>query len=115
MPILHVKRQPPNYNAIQWTGDNEAEVQAAVNPNLFLVTSNFFSQRLFIRDRFTNVQVAWVAVGYWIISGPYNGVETDQFGASLEILSNEDYLLQFIQPTPIPDPPPAEPAPDPVT
>lgn len=99
MPILHVKRQPPTFNAIQWTGDNEAEIQAALNPNIFLVSQNFFTQKLFIRDRFTNVQIASMNVGSWIISEPYNGIETDQFGSNLEILTDEDYQFQFIQPT----------------
>jgi len=113
MTIIHVTRQPPKYNAIQWTGDNEADVQAALNPNLLLVSSNFFTQKLQIRDKFTNNQVASALVGSWIISGPYNGVETDQFGTTLEVLTDEDFQLQFIQPpAPTPDP---EPTPDPVS
>lgn len=114
MPISRVKRQPPTYNTIQWTGENEEEIQTYLNPNIFLVSQNFFSQRLFIRDRFTNTQVASVVVGSWIISAPYNGVETDQFGSTLEVLSDEDYLLQFIQP-PVPEPdPPQDPPVDPL-
>lgn len=99
MTILHVTRQPPKYNAIQWTGDNEEEVQAVLNPNLLLVSQNFFTEKLQIRDRFTNDHVAAVSLGQWIISGPYNGVETDQFGITLEVLSDEDFQLQFIHPT----------------
>jgi hypothetical protein len=100
MPIQHIKRQPPTYNTIQWTGDNEEEIQAAVNPNIFLVSQNHFSERLYIRDRFTNSPIASLSVGDWVISEPYNGVETDQFGSTLEVLSDADYQLQFIQSAP---------------
>lgn len=108
MTIAHVTRQPPKYNAIQWTGNNEEEIQAALNSNLLLVSQNFFTQKLQVRDKFTNDLVATALVGSWIVSGPYYGVETDQFGTTLEVLTDEDYQLEFIQPTP---PPETEPAP----
>jgi hypothetical protein len=114
MTIEHVKRQPPTYNAVKWTGDNLEEVQDALNINIFHIDMNYFSQRLSVRDKLTNNQVATVPVGSWIISAPYNGPETNEFGFSLEVLDDESYLAQFIQP--VVEPPVEVPAPtDPET
>jgi len=94
MTIVHRKRQPPTYNAVQWTGENQEEIETALNTNLFRVDQNF-SQRLLIRDKFTNNQVASVPIGSWIISTPYNGPVTDQFGIELEIMEDEEFQLEF--------------------
>jgi hypothetical protein len=94
MPILHRVRKPPKHNAIQWTGENIEEVQTVLNPNIFMVTQNF-SGKLMVRDKFTGATSVSAIVGSWIVSDEYYGPETDEFGFSLHVFTDEDFNEQF--------------------
>lgn len=98
MTILHVNRQPPKHNAIQWDGTNWDEIQLALNENIFRLLPVGGSQTLNINEAMTNTNFASVPMGSWIVSFEYWGPDTDQFGFNFYVFTDEEYQAQF--PTP---------------
>ncbi|PXY25144.1 hypothetical protein BAY59_24265 [Prauserella coralliicola] len=98
MSVAHATQNQPIHNAIQWTGDNTAEIAHFVTSQQLTVFVEHGGGSLLLWDSTTNEHmiIERVYLNQWIVSAPYYSTSPDQQARyPYDIVSDGEFQLKY--------------------